>query len=597
MATRLGSEVQEGKQCAGGQCGLVYLEPTRLPAPAKKLAASTFDAKCPQAKSGPGIKVLASVVRRAGARKRWVDLEREDMACLSRTPLPKLHVARVVGPVISGVPAMVTAKSNDMAMAALACRMFRSPPPPEVGVWDIASRLRRDVLPLYDDCPPEMDWREWLDGMPKRRQAPLREAMKLWQDYGWDNKYGEFHSFIKEEILPCIDKDEWGLLPLKSVVARLINAPHDVTHCIAGPKIKPYLAWLKAQWHYQSPLFYGSTTPGKLQKWLTRMTYGRRRMVFWSDYSMFDSSHNEETWALVEDLYRQHRHDADFMRVLNAWRAPKGKIGDLKYIGRVMNASGRDDTAFANAVLNGFAMKLSVCSAWCGVPLEELTAAHLSKCDLDIDISVCGDDALGFMPDIGRDAMLKFRDAVKANLKRFGFDAKFFCSDRYEDAVYLGHRPYQVGEDWFWGKTLGRALYKLGYQRGISGDPCAHFMGICKMHEVCSKHVPVLSDLTQAYLDCNVGCKVNPYTPDENKPWEFMGHGAPGWYDTATLDSVARAYTVDRRPCREDLSPRDVLVTRADVVDLISYIKSAVDGTPCVLDHWLLRHMVWVDDL
>jgi hypothetical protein len=116
------------------------------------------------------------------------------------------------------------------------------------------------------------------------------------------------------------------------------------------------------------------------------------------------------------------------------------------------------------------------------------------------------------------------------------------------------------------------------------------------MHEVCSKHVPVLSDICQAWLKSRAGAKVNNYVPDAYTPWDEMGKFGPNGYDYQALESLARAYTVDRRPCRMDLSCQDVKVTPDDFLDLIEYIKGSITGIPCVLDHWLLRHMVWVDE-
>lgn len=601
----LGHDIRQGLQPAGGECGIVHLTPQVYPPPQKKVAGVILKgwASEPPPVNGKRIKlpynlkIRNSQLPKAGCKKRWRDVEPGDLRRLERVVAADRPIGRVVGPVISGCPAIITAKTDAVAVAAVACRMFRRPPPPKGGVWSFASTLLSSIVPEYSSPPPEMGLDEWLQSMPSHRRAALTIARDAWLKYGWSDKYKDFHSFIKEEFLPGFDKDSSGIIPLRTLVARLINAPHDVTHVIAGPKIKPYLTWLKQQWNYQTGLFYASTSPDKIQAWLARATSGPYSIVFWSDYSMFDSSHNEETWQLVESFYSQHGHDRDFQRVLRAWRAPSGTIGNLKYTGRVMNASGRDDTALANAILNGVAMMLSVSSAWCAVPLRSTTRAHIERTTSELMLSVCGDDALGFMPDVSEERMLNFRDTCKKNLVDFGFDAKFYISRRFEDAVYLGHRPYLVGGMWYWGKTLGRCLYKLGYQRGIAGDARAYFKGICAMHRVCSAHVPILSDITEAYMARTTGAKVNPYVTDPNRPWEEMGKFGPGYYDYTTVCSVARAYTTGKQPGREAVDPNDVLITPQDIYELRDYVREHVRGSPCVLDHWLLRHMVWVDEL
>lgn len=226
----------------------------------------------------------------------------------------------------------------------------------------------------------------------------------------------------------------------------------------------------------------------------------------------------------------------------------------------------------------------------------EVEMADLDRLGPDLLLSVCGDDALGFLPPVSSDRAREFRCAMKENLAAFGFSAKFYVSDRFEDAVYLGHRPLPVNGVWYWSRTLGRCLYKLGYQVGVRGDPRAYFAGICKMHMVCSSHVPVLSDIARIWLSKNRGCKVTEWKPDPHKPWETMGKMGPNGYAEDTLEALARAYTVDARPAREDLEIETTMITPDHFRDLLSYLERAVQAQPCTLDHWLLRWMVLVDE-
>jgi hypothetical protein len=536
---------------------------------------------------------------RAGPRKKWIDLEKGDLEILRKVEVPHMWRGRAVGPVISGATPVVSAATNYNRMKAIICRMFAAPPPPQRGIWNWAAQFKREIWPEYDFPPSPMTDQEWLDSVPAARKRPLTEAMALWRLSGWSRKYETFHSFIKEEWLPGFRKEGNDLLPLREMVDRLINAPHDVTHCIAGPKIKPYMAWLKMQWSLDTHLFYGGTTPEKTQQWLHRATGDGPKLVFWSDYTMYDSSFNSDVWEFIEDFYSQHKDDAEFARVLECWRAPKGKLGDLKYQGRVMNASGRDDTALANALLNGIAMLLSVTAAWYQKPLLEVAVEDIHRISTILLLSVCGDDALGFLPTCTHEKALDFIDRARSNLALMGFKAKMFCSFRFEDAVYLGHRPLPIGGRYYWSRTVGRALYKLGWQVRIRGDPSAHFMGIAKMHVECSGHVPILGDLCKAWVSARPHAKVNAWRPDDNKPWQQMGKLAPPAYDDSTIAAFASAYTVAKSDLRGDLDLQDVCVTPAAVRECIAYVVAEVEkcrGRPCVLDHWLLRHMVLVDE-
>jgi hypothetical protein len=576
---------------------LVNLFGVEVPPPASKITGPDG----PKVPKG-AVKILATAAPRLKKGKsKWIDVCLADLAKLVVDQPPAIQ-ARVVGPVISGCGACTTAKTDYMGCVALFCRMFRSPPPPRSGLWKWAASFTSILLPAWDDPPESMSDEDWIASMPANRRKALTEALELWKRTGWCSRYSKFRSFIKLELLPLFEKTKDGFAPLRETVARLINAPHDVTHAIAGPMLKPFAHWLKAQWSADSPLFYGSVSPEVLRSWLCRATAKGPRLVFWSDYSMFDSSHNADTWALIESLYTPLFSDpvrgADFRRVLEAWRCPSGYLGNLKYTGRVMNASGRDDTAFANALLNGLAMFISVTAAWWKIPLLEVQAHHVWRIMDELMLSVVGDDALGFLPPCSEADRRLFEAAAKSNLREFGLKAKFFTSYRFEDAVYLGHRPVTVDGEWYWSRTLGRCLYKLGYQVGVSNHPVAHFAGIANMHATCSQHTPVLADICRLWMKAHPGTKINRPEPDPNKPWETMGTFGPGHYSTDTLECLARAYTVAPEDGREDIEHLGgpCLVTAEHFRQLISWLETVDFTVPCVMDHWLLRRMVWVDE-
>lgn len=594
--TPLGADVQRGLQTSGGPCGHVL---------GKRVNMGPKQTKVQSALLLPGeLKIRATVapevIRNRKPNGKWCNLEKTDLQALAQLVKEESRPCfRVYGPVLAGAPCLMTAKNDYMAAVALVCRMFQDPPPPEPGTWDWATRFTDLLWPGFASKPEAFTIVQWLESMPSHRRLALTAAAAEYARFGWNNAlHSKFKSFIKDELLPAFTKHDGALLPLRHVVARLINAPNDVAHCIAGPKIKPFMAWLKHQWHEDNFIFYGSTGPDALGRWLKRFTSRGPRFYFWSDYTSFDSSHSHDSWSFVERFYSDHMHDKDFARVLQAWRTPSGVMGNLKFAGRTMNASGRDDTAFANAVLNGTAMFLSVTAAWLKKELRTVTKADVLRVSDLLMLSVCGDDALGSLPYMSAGRAAEFLTSARANIARFGFQAKMYGSDRVVDCVYLGHRPYLVGGEWYWGKTLGRCLYKLGYQTRVVGDAFADFHGVCQMHQACSAHVPVLSEITQTWLAAASGGKVNAWVCDPNKPWQEMGRFGPDHYDDSTLENLALAYSVDLGVLRGDLSgvTSTNAVTADDFRDLISYVRSAVTLTPCVLDHWLLRHMVLIDE-
>ncbi len=538
-------------------------------------------------------------LKKKGPKKKWVEMEKQDLETLGRLSNPGPFAAMVVGPVISGAPAILTAKTDYMRLSAILVRMYRPLKPPASGIWSWAANFKEHLFPAFHSPPDCMTDDDWLASMPSNRRKALQFALHLYQRSGWRSKYNEFSTFLKEELMPGFGKDEMGLVPLRTIVARLIHAPHDVTHVIAGPKIKPYMSWLKDQWNKENWVFYGGTSPDKLQCWLDRFSHKERgtQLYFWSDLSQFESTHCPDTWDFIEQFYGQYKHDADFQRCLRAWKQIKSKIGNFKFTGRVgVNASGRPDTAFANGVLNGVGTLLAVTAAWLDINLTNITVEHLLRMEAIMMVTFTGDDTLGSLPYVDPKAALAFKDRCKQHFTTLGFSAKFYVSYKLEDCVYLAHRPLCVAGRWYWAKTLGRCLYKLGFKVGLSGDPSAHMLGVMQMYQRCAAHVPILADIANSWCEATQHNKVNPFKEDPNRPWELMGTFGPGAYDSSTIDALANAYTVTKELGRDDLSMCDVRVTPTDVRDCIKYVRSMVQGVPCVLDHWLLRHMVWVDE-
>jgi hypothetical protein len=568
-----------------------------------------------EVKFSPGdVKLRSSAfapVLRLRARKKWTDFVISDLARIRNAetlnPQPSY---RLVGPAVSGAYPCVGAMCDYNRLKAILCRVFRRPVKAERGIWSGVKRHWDFLLPDHPNPPEPMltsdgDIQPWLDSMPSDRRPALQRAWDIYRESGWSEKHADFQAFLKLELIPAFQKRVGSvvdLFDLEKTTDRLIQAPHDVTHVIAGPWLKPYLGWLKDQWGPDDHIFYGGTTPDKLLAWLQDCT-SSPRTIFWSDYSMFDSSHCEESWALIEQLYaRAIRECPDLQKVLDAWRCPSGKCGqNLRYRAPSMNASGRDDTALANALLNGFAMYLSLTSAWYQVPVCDVRTEHLISMREILRLSVCGDDALGFLPPMSKLEQMAFRERMLSNFRQFGLSAKFFMSEHFEDAVYLGHRPLPydtpAGVKWYWTRTLGRCLYKLGFQPEIKGDPTAYFAGICDMHQQISAHVPVLSDLTRAWLELNPGVKRSVVKIDPHKPWLLMASGSPDTYSHITVQALARAYTVSaEKGLRDDLEQESVFVSANDIYGLISHIVGSMDGRACVLDHWLLRHMVLHDE-
>lgn len=527
--------------------------------------------------------------------KKWTNVETDDLAKLYKLTKEPKWEARAVGPILGCCRPMVSAVNEHNALKALLCRVFRDPGvQPEPGIWEWSKQFRSVLLPTLPRDVKVMDFEDWISTFEPRRKRLLRQAAEEYQRYGFLPKHKKFTAFVKQELLPSFQKTEHGLQNLESMVDRLIQAPHDVTHVIAGPFLRSFLKELKKQWDVDGPVFYASTTPVTLQAWLEQCTKDDVPLtVFWADYTMFDVTHNDDTWKFMRWLYNKET-DTEFRKVMDAWQRPRGSIKGFRYRGPAMNASGRDDTALANAILNGFAMSLSAAAAYLGCDLWALTPASVQRCLGVIKLAVCGDDSLGWAPAMSEEERYAFLQRLRTNIARFGFKAKAFASDRPEDGVFLAHRPLKVNGRYVWSRTLGRCLYKLGWQVGVYNgtDSSAWMHGVFDMHRRISSHVPVLSDIVDAYMADAAGRAKTPCADE----WRQNFTGVGERYDESTIVSLAAAYTHSPHLCRGDLNRRHTVVTVDWVKDLIAYVREAVKAQVTVLDHPLLELMVELDE-
>lgn len=586
--TWAGSQLQENLQIPTCYPGLTYIAGRQLPPARKKWeGVDTSDPKNPGHSLVKVCYASARVKQEFGDRGiKWVDMEKTDLQKVWE-PDPKKWLAALAGIACSGAIPMVSASTNFNRGKALMGRVFRKQaeaawgPGPKPGRWEWAKMFIQELLPDFEAEP--MTVSDWLATMPSYRRKPLERAAMMYAARGLKDSDGFTKSFIKCEFLPGFVQKDNDLWELEEMLDRLIQAPADITHVVAGPVLKPLVTLLKKIWHADNPLIYGSAGPEALHKLLMRLVDGDGTF-FWCDFSMFDNTHSVDSWDFMESLYKCH--DRDFRRVMDMWRKPKGFIGPFKYQAHVMNASGRDDTALANGILNGFATTLSVAAAYLKIELDELTIPQLREVMSKLTLSVCGDDSIGKLPPIEKSLLPDFERRVAANIREFGFETKLQTSSELLDAVYLGMRPYPTKKGWFWGKTIGRSTYKMGWVlKPETRDVMAHITGVADMHCLCSAHVPILSDLAEKIIELRQGAKRSPVALDPNKPWEWtLCSGVK--YDELTIEAVAQTYS------RLSGTP----VSTSDVYSLIHAIK-AIDRLPAVIDHPLWRLIICTDDL
>jgi hypothetical protein len=393
-----------------------------------------------------------------------------------------------------------------------------------------------------DGCPMSL-W-DWIKSMPSRCRKALVRALKDREERGEpSSQYNEIHPFVKSENLAKFGvKNGVYSVCYTEYVARLIQAPHDETHLDAGRYLKPLVPRLKEQWSWESPIFYASVAPEKLDKWLNRVCGAQS--FFWADYSSFDATYSHEAWMLIESLYAEIYPDAppEFWAALSAWRCPKGKAKCRKeevvitYQADAMNASGRDDTALANALFNGIALTMSLAAALAGVTVDQVTPGHIARAKEVFQVAVVGDDSLvacevdvsGFAP------------AIVANLERFGLVVKAQCSPHLADVTFLGSMPYPVAGHFYWGPTIGRRLYKAFWQADPVGNLPAWTRGVAQQLML-YRCVPVLFEIAEKVFDYLSKTKITTAYVDPNRLWQTREAPVPHW-DQSTLEWLCFRY-------------------------------------------------------
>lgn len=577
--TQLGGEVREGLTPASGDCGAVYVPGVSLPPKPSKFVGfgDTFVKKRLRVKIG-------------GQKWRVVNPDHWDRG-LPKQPEDRTR-AVLAGMAIAGATPAVSNLDCYNATKAVLARVLRCPKhTANPAVWRAAVDRIPDLLPpsFFTGYKP-MSVEEWLATMPTRRKMALRRAWVNVNRTGFSCSWRWFAAFVKSEKLPGFDKWHDCLVPAKQLIDRLIQGPSDEAHILAGPYIKPVMTQLKKAWHEYNPIFYGGVSPDKLNQWFN-LNYNAGDWAICCDYTMFDNSHSEHSWAFVEHLYYLLGIPAlapHFQRVMDWWRQPVGRVNgkgwSIKYKARVMNASGRDDTAFANGVLNGVAFYLSACSSVLAKQVTQLSPADIAGCGDKIRLSVCGDDSLCLLKVDLSDPQVRAEMArsLSANLGLFGFDAgaeKMLITNDPFKMVYLGMRPYPVDGRWWFARTIGRALWKQGWvMDGADVDCPARVTGDCVAIAKTQAVVPVLSDYAHGYLKSREGCKRLLPEPDPNRPWTTGVETPP--YTQETLSYVAAGYGVDIR----------------SLLDCCQMLRDR-RSFPWVSDHPVLLTMVTVDDL
>jgi hypothetical protein len=493
----------------------------------------------------------------------------------------------LVGPHVAGATPYVGRACVYNALKALLCRAFRRPKhEPQKEAWEVLGRFSEDIMRVGDWSIQFDELIDWINDSPPRQKRAYFKALPTFLSIVWSSDWTMFTAFPKTEKLFCSEQHDSYLALCETIVDRLINGPHIMTHLIAGRLLRPASRQLKDIWNYQCWIFYAAVSSEVLNKWFNE-NYVIGMFALMCDYSMYDSCHSDLSWDWIESCYRRwglYDEDCRFASVMKAWRQPRGRINgqgwSIAYEAYTMNASGRDDTALANAMINGNVMFLSLLHAYFQVPLTELTIEHVHWGQQNLRISVCGDDSLVLLP-ITPDDVNCFQERTSFAISQFGFDAgaqKMKVSDNPFDFVYLGMRPYPA-DRWYFAKTIGRAIWKLGWRVDPqSGDQEAWMAGVMQQNSLTQRIVPILSDLSHHYMAYHGSRKITPVVTDVHRPWTVMEHTPD--YTQQVILYIAEGYGLHVN----------------EIHSAINYVRG-IPVYPFVLDHPAITQICTKDEM
>lgn len=599
--TEMGYHIQQNYTAATGYPGRVHVASDYLPPKVSKWQLT--DVPDGSIRVKPFVMPWRKPVTDPKTKKKWVHVEPNDLLRMHEDLEPDYWDLVLAGIGVAGCRPRVSKKCVRTQLQALIGRAFLKKPPHVPKAWKNLMAIKKHILP--DLRAEVMTVTDWVKSMPARRRRKLLAAYEEVQLHGLNKRDLEFQAFVKKEALASFKAagySETEAEAMAEAVARMIMAPMDKAHIIAGPILKPKVDRLKEHWHYLNWIFYGSAKPEVLQAWLDRWSV-EEVFAFWSDFSMFDCTHSKPSIKCVNSYYEEMRTNADFRRVMTAWMKPKGRIGDIKFQAGIMLPSGTDDTALKNAVTNGLPTAIAIAAALCKVRTWQVTKEHLDFASTVCGFSVTGDDTLGFLPLSYWPDRERLMSEIERNLREFGFVPKLDCSDYLGHAVYLGQRPYNVpfgdGRKWVWGRTIGRALYKNGWMVGLEkGDPMAWVTGVAEQVALTQSHVPLLGDIAKRILRLREGCKVRRQDADPNRPWtdgrtNTQYHDLP--YDETTVEALLECYNRSTYCEQKAGYTRTSVPTAAQVASCVEAIEG-VSALPCNLDEMVLRYLCLHDD-
>lgn len=410
-----------------------------------------------------------------------------------------------VGPTTSYRTPLMARKCIHNAILAVRNRCIAVTPDPEPGAYDeiydflinygrlLTLNQGRKIRPM----PRE----QWLRRFPPARRAMLEEAWDQMRREGYTlEQLSMVLFFVKaESILKCYPEYTELYEP------RAIQGSTPGYQNLHGPFTLAYANCLKVTWGRQEDgeywqLAYSSgMNATELGRWFEEGAahlfnkYGRIG-IGKGDAERFDM-HLHLDGLRVEMRIYSHYTTRKQQRIMEAQlkTVATGPFGiKFNYVGR--RGSGRSNTSSGNTTINGGCY---------GNAYKKLKVQ-------DYRANIQGDDNITIMPWTD---LLRVKEHIAIEFKRYGFILKFEISDSLYDAEFCSGRFYPTDRGTIFGPKIGRILTKLYYSKTelpTLNQQAEWLRGVAlgAVHD--HNHIPILRTLHAKVLNLTEGVKAKP---------------------------------------------------------------------------------------
>ena len=331
-----------------------------------------------------------------------------------------------------------------------------------------------------------------------------------------------------------------ALLEKGPMKPRFICCPSPMMLVVTGRYTHAQTKWLARTFTWRDNMYYaGCSTPEELNCWLNRtleMVPDPYSIV--DDISAMDSNHSMESFGYHAKVRRhQFPHISAYMEA--AFRGEEQlsvKVGMYTLAVEFVNASGVTDTSYKNSLICLVVRVFATMHGFFDISALGVQES-IAKADEMLRVvatTASGDDGLTRVP-----AVVLGVPIEKFSLARYrevwswaGFDVKVFVvpPNRWRMATFLAMRPVWAGHRYEWAPEPARRMRGLFWQIDNELHHVSWARGVASQVLLQSRHLPVLSDICEWFLEITEGPRMESKRVDRHVNYHspFFGYKTSG---------------------------------------------------------------------